>query len=125
MGDDIVASHILTTMSFFNRPSKLERVRTKIEEIEKEMKDRGLWQSTPLPAEAYSFTRAFAGDTMAYSQWLQFIFIPRVHEVLSGNGDLPSTSSVGAQAVREFDGYDEAAELVTLLAEFDEIIESR
>jgi uncharacterized protein YqcC (DUF446 family) len=112
-------------MSFFNkRPSKLDRVRMKIEEIEKEMKEHGLWQETPLPAEAYSFTRAFAGDTMAYSQWLQFVFIPRVHQVVAGNGDLPPTSSVGAQAVREFDGYDDAAGLVGLLVEFDEIIES-
>lgn len=124
MGDDIVASYMLTTMPFFTRPSKIDRVRMKLEEIEKEMKESGIWQSAPLAPEAYAFTRAFAGDTMAYSQWLQFIFIPRVREVVDGHGDLPPTSSVGAQAVREFDGYDAAAGLANLLAEFDEIIES-
>jgi len=32
-------------------------------------------------------------------------------------------SMVGAQAVREYDGHDEAANLVTLLCQFDEAVE--
>ena len=97
-----------TTEPFPHSPSKIERVEMKIEEIEREMKISGLWQSTPLPEETYAFTRAFAGDTMAYTQWLQFVFIPRVREVVAGRGDLPATSSVAAQGVRELDGYAEA-----------------
>jgi len=38
---------------------------------------------------------------------------------------LPPRSMVAAQAVREFDGIDEAGELCALLARFDEAVETR
>jgi uncharacterized protein YqcC (DUF446 family) len=103
--------------------SKHETAREKIEEIEREMRSIGYWQEEPLPAEAYDFTQAFAMDTMAYSQWLQFIFIPRVRSIIETDGDFPAGSSVGTQAIREFDGSTEAEGLVSLLCEFDRIIE--
>jgi uncharacterized protein YqcC (DUF446 family) len=92
-----------------------------IGQIEQEMKAIGYWQAAPLPAEAYEFRSAFAMDTMAYSQWLQFVFIPRVRAIIENNGDFPSSSSVGTQAIREFDESPEAENLVRLLCEFDAI----
>ena len=71
------------------------------------------------PPEAFNFQRAFAMDTMAYSQWLQFVFIPRVRSLLENGGPWPSSSHAGAQAVREFDGVSEAVDLTTLLSQFD------
>lgn len=103
----------------------VDQIGAKIGEIEAEMKRIGMWQQAPLDPEKYEFHAAFGMDTMAYSQWLQFVFIPRVHEVIASNGPFPQQSSVGAQAIREFDGYDEASDLVTLLCEFDALIEGR
>ena len=91
----------------------------RIAAIEAEMKSIGMWQTTPLPPAAMNFKKAFAMDTMAYSQWLQFIFIPRVKQIIAQHGNFPSSSSVGAQAIREFDGDTNAANLITLLCEFD------
>jgi uncharacterized protein YqcC (DUF446 family) len=51
--------------------------------------------------------------------WLQFIFIPRVNSIIAERGQFPKSSSVGAQAVREFDGVPEASKLVSLLSKFD------
>jgi uncharacterized protein YqcC (DUF446 family) len=99
-----------------------ERAQAKIAEIEQEMKRIGYWQSEPLRPEQYEFRSAFAMDTMAFSQWLQFIFIPRVKNMIETGQKFPPDSQNGAQAVREFDGDDRAQELVTLLSEFDEII---
>lgn len=89
------------------------------------MKRCGMWQDQPLPPEAYQFQRAFAMDTMAYSQWLQFVFIPRVRQIIAERGGFPSESSVGTQAIREFDGDDRATTLVGLLCEFDSFIAPR
>ncbi len=94
-------------------------VEAKVTAIEAEMIRIGLWQSDPLAPDQYDFQQAFAMDTMAFSQWLQFIFIPRVRDIIQTPGEFPSSSSVGAQAVREFDGTSEASELVSLLSEFD------
>ena len=91
----------------------------KIDVIEAAMKRIGYWQSEPLDPDQYDFERAFAMDTMVFSQWLQFIFIPRVKEIVATAGEFPPRSMVGAQAVREFDGAPEASDLVRLLSEFD------
>ncbi len=101
-------------------PLKPETVLSQLARIEAELQGMGWWQSKPLQPEQYQFTRAFAMDTMSFSQWLQFIFIPRVKES-AVEGKFPLKSQVAAQAVREFDGYPQATRLVALLAEFDEL----
>jgi uncharacterized protein YqcC (DUF446 family) len=96
-----------------------QRVVEKLDAIEHEMRSRGVWQVEPLPQERYEFRLAFAMDTMAFIQWLQFVFIVRVRSLIEAGGPFPSSSQVGIQARREFDGQPEAATLVTLLSEFD------
>ena len=96
-----------------------EEAGQRIDGIEAEMKRIGFWRDEPLPAEMYNFTQAFAMDTMPFSYWLQFIFIPRVRSIIEEQGDFPRGSQVGAQAVREFDGVWEASDLVSKLSAFD------
>ena len=86
--------------------------------IESEMRAIALWQESPLDPAQFNFVEAFATDTMAFPQWLQFVFLPRVRES-SRTGTFPPSSQVGAQAVREFDGFWEASELNDLLSKFD------
>ncbi len=95
-----------------------QAVLAKLAQIETEMRRIGLWQTDPLLAEQYDFKAAFAGDTMSFLQWLQFIFIPSVKRAAE-NGRFPSSSQVGVKAVREFDRLDKAARLIGLLSEFD------
>lgn len=102
-------------------PPKPALVEKKLVAIEAEMRRRGMWQAKPLTEAQYDFRQAFAMDTMTFPQWLQFIFIPRVRSTLETHGDFPSSSHVGTQALREFDGYAEAEKLVSLLCEFDEL----
>ncbi len=99
--------------------SGYQSVQTKLDEIVAEMKRIGFWQDEPLQPEQYDFRSAFALDTMTFNQWLQFIFVPRVAQILESQGTFPTRSQVGAQAIREYDSFPEAAQLVTLLGEFD------
>jgi uncharacterized protein YqcC (DUF446 family) len=95
-----------------------QTVLSKLEQIEAEMQRVHLWQENPLQAEQYDFRAAFAGDTMSFAQWLQFIFIPNVKRA-AANGNFPSESQVSVRAVREFDGMDASSRLIELLSEFD------
>lgn len=81
-----------------------------------------MWQDQPLRPEQLNFTQAFAMDTMTFTQWLQFVFLPRVREAVAAN-QFPDSSSVGTQAVREFDGQPNADRLTTLLSEFDALFQ--
>ena len=101
-----------------NRKKLAARAAEDVEKIEAEMKRIGYWQQEPLRPEQLEFQQAFAMDTMSYAQWLQFIFLPRVREAIAAE-EFPRSSSVGTQAIREFDGDDNAAGLVALLCNFD------
>jgi uncharacterized protein YqcC (DUF446 family) len=96
-----------------------EEVARHIDGIEAEMKRIGFWSDEPLPPEMYNFTQAFAMDTMPFSYWLQFIFIPSVRSIVAEQGEFPGGSQVAAQAVREFDGVWEASDLISRLSAFD------
>ena len=100
-------------------PPTYEAVERGIGEVEDRMKAIGWWREEPLPPAMYDFKQAFAMDTMPYAYWLQFIFIPRVRSIIETRGEFPPSSSVGTQAIREFDGLDEASGLVNSLCEFD------
>jgi len=92
--------------------------------IEQELRNLNVWQTEPLPDAAYESDQAFFLDTMTFYQWLQFVLVPRVEEIIAQRGSFPEESSVGAHAVRELDGVYEAADLITALIDFDEFIES-
>src|SRR5512143_457310 len=94
---------------------KYDRAREALDGIQAEMKRIGLWSDAPLPEAAYDFHQAFARDTMTFSQWLQFVLIPRVDQIIQGRGEFPRVSMVGPQAIREFDGDQRADGLVGLL----------
>ncbi len=93
------------------------------EAIEQELRRIGRWRSEPLPESALEFEQAFGADTMSFEQWIQFVLLPRIRAIVSGKGDFPVRSQVGAYAVRALDGDDGAAGLVSLLSELDAFIE--
>jgi uncharacterized protein YqcC (DUF446 family) len=101
-----------------------QTVAKKLDEIEAEMKRIGLWQSDPLPSEKYEFKAAFGADAMSIDQWLQFVFIPRVREIIATDQPFPPSSSVAPKVLREFDAspYD-ITELHMRLYEFDRLFD--
>ncbi len=95
----------------------------KLSEIEAEMKRLGFWREAP-PAGQQRAASAFGiGENMTFEQWLQFTFLPSAREAIK-TSQLPSCSQVAAQAVREFDGFDDTSRLVGLLSDFDRAVES-
>ena len=90
-------------------------VAIKLDEIEQEMKRIGMWQTTPLPPEAMEFEQAFGADKMAFEQWLQFVFIARVREIIDAKGEFPSSSQVADQAFKEWKMWGDREDVDTLL----------
>ncbi|MEQ1516961.1 MAG: YqcC family protein [Usitatibacteraceae bacterium] len=106
-------------------PPDRAAIAAKLDEIIAEMKRINVWQTEPLAPEKMNFKQAFAIDSMAFTQWLQFVFIPRVRDLNEGNGDWPAQSMVAAQSAREFDDSDEMRQLHRLLIEFDVLIDPK
>jgi uncharacterized protein YqcC (DUF446 family) len=93
--------------------------------VELELRGLGRWSEQPPPPEAFENMGAFGGNTMAFEQWIQFVLLPRIREIVRTRGRFPSGSEVGVYAVRALDGDYDADRLCSLLSQLDWIIERR
>jgi uncharacterized protein YqcC (DUF446 family) len=75
-------------------------------DIEKELRELRLWGAEPPSEEALASTQPFAIDALNFPQWLQFIFIPRLHMMAQQQLPLPSVSGVKPMAEEYFQVLD-------------------
>jgi uncharacterized protein YqcC (DUF446 family) len=92
--------------------------------IEAEMRRLGYWNVQRPTDEQITNGGAFGTNSMAFVQWLRWVFVPKVHELLDTGAPLPASSSVGAQAAREWGFSPDSVDTSTLehlLSEFDRL----
>jgi len=89
--------------------------------LEAGLRRLGCWGS---PAPTGPITGAFGQPDLAFTQWLEHVLVPRLREIASGQAEPPGSSMVAAQAVREFDGWDEADALIEILQRLDDLVEA-
>ena len=101
------------------------RIRELLQSIEAEMRALDLWSSTPPPAEAFASSQPFCHDRMAFEQWLQWVFVPRMHALLDGGGPLPERCGIAPLAELTFGERENepTRHLVALIARLDALIE--
>ena len=83
--------------------------------IEKELKVLKRWSGHNLPEEKFEDMGAFGSKTMAFEQWLQFVLLPRLHEIIETKSELPQNSMIATYATKAFDGDYETIQLQRLL----------
>jgi uncharacterized protein YqcC (DUF446 family) len=105
-----------------NKVSIYQLAAAKVIEIETALKKLNRWDREPLPPEKFKDMGAFGSHTMAFEQWLQFILIPRIQEIVRTQGAFPTSSMIGSYAVREFGTDIESQDLQQLLYELDSLI---
>lgn len=91
--------------------------------IERELRQLGWWATTPPTAEALASEQPFAIDSMAFEQWLQWLFLPRMQQLLTCGGALPA--ACGIQPMAEMvlaDRANQARSLLRVLGEFDRLM---
>jgi uncharacterized protein YqcC (DUF446 family) len=67
-------------------------------DIECELRRARLWQDESPSAEALASAEPFAVDTLAFHQWLQFILLPRMHQLVRERLPLPAACAVSPMA---------------------------
>ncbi|MGP9827673.1 YqcC family protein [Ectopseudomonas khazarica] len=91
--------------------------------IERELRVLGWWQELAPSAAALASQEPFCVDTLTFEQWLQWIFLPRMKQLLEAGAALPSVSGIQPMAemvYREQSGV--ARRLLELLGEFDRLL---
>lgn len=92
-------------------------------DIEAELRQLQLWEANPPSAQALSSSEPFCVDTLAFTQWLQFIFLPRMHILVEQRMALPQNCAIAPMAEEYFKPlrYNSGA-LIALLAQVDQLL---
>lgn len=91
-------------------------------DLEAELRRVGYWQAEAIAEEALASVEPFAIDTMSLSQWLQFVFIPRMHALAAAHLPLPARCDVAPVAEEYFGGDGAAKRIVAIIGELDQVI---
>ncbi|QKZ03006.1 MULTISPECIES: YqcC family protein [Pseudomonas] len=91
--------------------------------IERELRVQGWWDETPPSAEQLASQEPFSVDTLDFSQWLQWIFLPRMKQILEQDLPLPNASGILAMAEMVYaNDAHKSRGIRVLLHQFDELI---
>lgn len=91
--------------------------------IERQLRQLGLWAQQAPSAQALASQQPFCVDSLAFEEWLQWIFLPRLKSMLEANAPLPTASGIAAMAEQVFVGRAlEVKGLIAALEEFDRLI---
>jgi dTDP-4-dehydrorhamnose 3,5-epimerase len=91
--------------------------------LEQELKAVGLWSTEQPSSQALASTQPFCCDTLSFEQWLQFIFIPRISQMLAARQQLPSAIAITPMGEEAFKSLgDKAANLINTLGAVDQLL---
>jgi uncharacterized protein YqcC (DUF446 family) len=88
-------------------------------QLEMELRRQDLWQAEPPAPEALASTEPFCVDTLTLPQWLQFIFLPRMSQLIELEQPLPRQCGIAPVAEEFFRNTNDAEPLIKLLADID------
>ncbi|OOF43498.1 anhydro-N-acetylmuramic acid kinase [Rodentibacter rarus] len=80
-----------------------------LEQLQETLQRLNLWQAIPPAPEAFLSQSPFYLDTMEPQEWLQWVFIPRMHALLDSHSPLPNQIAISPyieEALKEFDDLD-------------------
>ncbi|MDO4697698.1 MAG: YqcC family protein [Pasteurellaceae bacterium] len=70
------------------------QVKQHLTDLQIAMRLHNLWESTPPAEEALASDEPFCVSTLSATQWLQWIFIPRMQALLDANSELPRNFAI-------------------------------
>jgi uncharacterized protein YqcC (DUF446 family) len=72
--------------------------------VEAEMRRISVWSAEQPSEGALQSRQPFSIDTLEFTEWLQFIFLPRMRSLVEQNRPLPSISGIAPMAEEHFRG---------------------
>ena len=70
------------------------RVIVLLTELEQELRELGWWEQQEPSAQALQSEQPFSVDTLEFSQWLQWVFVPRMHSIARSDHALPAQCAI-------------------------------
>ena len=94
-------------------------------DIEAQLRQLSLWERVPPSSKALASVEPFCVDALSLPQWLQFVFLPTVYQMLEEDAALPERCAITPMAEEFFRGSKLAtAELLASLRRIDALLSS-
>ncbi|GGA79038.1 hypothetical protein GCM10011369_21250 [Neiella marina] len=69
-----------------------------LQQLETELKNQNLWQTEQPNEQALASTLPFCVDTLSMAQWLQFVFLPIMQDLIEQRRELPEAIAISPMA---------------------------
>jgi uncharacterized protein YqcC (DUF446 family) len=96
-------------------PRSYEEVEILISKLEQSLRGALLWSSHFPPTEAFQSELPFALDVMPFEHWLQFIFIPKISEIIDNKSPLPQSLVLLPMAQQSLSVANNQSELINVI----------
>ena len=96
-----------------------------LQTLESELRGQGRWDDQPPSPVALRSTEPFAVDTLDFDQWLQWILLPKMYQLLLKQLPLPSTCAIQPMAEEVYRNDADGARITRILAEIDTLLTDR
>ncbi len=84
--------------------AQADKVAELLIDVEASLRQMNLWREEPPTDEALASTQPFCIDTLGFDQWLQFIFLPTMYQLIESGQDLPTECAIAPMAEEYFRG---------------------
>ncbi|KFJ88517.1 hypothetical protein IJ23_04350 [Vibrio sp. OY15] len=92
-----------------------------LHQLEAQLREHNLWQYTMPSEQALQSAEPFAIDTLHPHEWLQWIFIARMHALVKNNQPLPRGFSLEPYFSEAWKQEPQFAELLVTIRTIDEL----
>lgn len=90
--------------------------------LQHQLKTHQLWSDTAPTAAELASTAPFACDTLRLEQWLQFIFIPKMQQLVTQQATLPTNMAIAPMAEHVWQSQPQYQSVIALLSDFDTLL---
>jgi len=107
--------------------SEHARVGVLLQSLQQELEMNQFWSVATIEAEALMSQQPFCVDTLNFSQWLQFVFIPRMQALIDSDQALPRMKKgqgIEPMASEYFNNKLGGIGVLTLIRQLDEVLQN-
>lgn len=109
-----------------NGMNKRQRAAELLLKIEAELKRLTMWEAKTPPYKALQSQQPFCCDTLAFPQWLQFVFLPKMKMMIESGAALPENIAVCPMAEESLKQHKQVVvPLINLIADLDELLSGK
>ncbi|MCB1616284.1 MAG: YqcC family protein [Pseudomonadales bacterium] len=89
-------------------------------DLECAMRNARFWSDVQPDEAALQSVAPFCVDTLDFAQWLQYVFLPRVYNLVEKEQQLPGKCDISPMAEQAFQGMAQTAEVLRVIRAIDE-----